>query len=603
MRRTTQCLLIVLLLCAAASAAPVLNYTIALTSPREHLVNVRMHVPGTSAERDLQLPVWNGLYQVRDFVQNVRRVHAQDARGGELPMRKVEKSTWRITGAQDGFDLKYQVYLDQPGPFGVQLNDEHAFFNFALLLMYPTDGREWPVTVTFQNVPADWRIATALPRVQGAKESRTFSASNYDHLVDSPVEVSAAVREASFEQDGALYRIAIHANPTDYNLQKIVGDVRRIVAATVTWMGDRPFSEYLFIFHFSRSAGGGGMEHAYSTAIDMNTERLHDSRSFAQVTAHEFFHLWNVKRIRPASLEPIDYMRENYTRALWFSEGVTSTAATLILVRAGLMDERAFLSEFEREIRVLQLRPAHNTQSAEEASLDAWLEKYPPYRLPVRSVSYYNKGEVLGFLLDLAMRSASNGSKSLRDLFHWMNKNYAQKGRYFADSDGVREAAEALTGADFRAFFKSYVAGVEELPYDRMLATVGFRLQRSGRIKPTTGFESVRNFDSPAVIVSVAENSDAHRAGLREGERVLEVAGKPAAGDIDDLINDRKPGETIKLRVEGDAGLREVKIKLGGRQEEEFTIVESENVTPAQRARRAAWVASEPQKMSAAASK
>src|SRR5262249_39245737 len=278
-------------------------------------------------------------------------------------------------------------------------------------------------------------------------------------------------------------------------------------------------------------------------------------------TAHEFMHLWNVKRIRPASLEPIDYTRENYTRALWFSEGVTTTAAMLVLVRSGLIDEAGLVAEMGRELRRLQLRPRHNTQraerirlthnteSAEDTSLDPWLDKDPPYRLPVRSISYYNKGEVLEFLLDLTMRQNSNGAKALRDLFRWLNQNYAQKNRYFKDSDGIREAAEALTSADFRNFFERYVAGVEELPYDQFLSRVGLKLQYGTRVVPVVGFEAVRNFDSPAVIVTVQEHSEAHKAGLAVGDILLEVDGKQAAADIEDMIAGKRPGTTITLHL------------------------------------------------------
>jgi predicted metalloprotease with PDZ domain len=295
-------------------------------------------------------------------------------------------------------------------------------------------------------------------------------------------------------------------------------------------------------------------------------------------------------------------MHENYTRALWFSEGVTTTAAMLVLVRAGLIDEAEFLAEMEHEIRTLQVRPAHETQSAEESSLDTWLDKYPPYRLPLRSISYYNKGEVLGFLLDLAMRQNSNGSKSLRDLFQWMNQNYARQGRYFKDSDGVREAAEALTKGDFRDFFQRYVAGVEELPYNQLLAPVGLKLQHGTHTVPVTGFESVRNFDSPAVIVTVQKNSAAEKAGLVEGDSLLEIDGKQAATDVDDVIAAKHPGQIVTLRVSGRKGIRDVKIKLGSRQEQDFKIVDVDKVSPEQRARRAAWLASEPEPVALGAS-
>ena len=187
------------------------------------------------------------------------------------------------------------------------------------------------------------------------------------------------------------------------------------------------------------------MEHANGTAIDLSAQTLSaNPDALASLTGHEFFHLWNVKRIRPQSLEPVDYTRENYTRALWFSEGTTTTAANIILLRAGLLDENRYLKSIAGEIGELERRPAHRTQSVEESSLDAWLEKYDYYRLPTRSISYYNKGNLLGVLLDLQVREASHGTASLRDILLWMNEHYARKGEFFSDTDGVRQAAEAV---------------------------------------------------------------------------------------------------------------------------------------------------------------
>src|SRR4029077_11124577 len=176
------------------------------------------------------------------------------------------------------------------------------------------------------------------------------------------------------------------ADPSDYNMDKIVAMLQSITASATAWMNDRPFESYLFIYHFPRGPAGGGMEHAYSTAISISTQTLTDRPdTLPDVTAHEFFHLWNVKRIRPQSLEPVDYTKEQYTRALWFSEGCTSTAEGIIELRAGLLDESVYLSRLGDEITELERRPAHRTQSAEESSLDAWLEGNAYYRRPERS--------------------------------------------------------------------------------------------------------------------------------------------------------------------------------------------------------------------------
>ena len=223
----------------------------------------------------------------------------------------------------------------------------------------------------------------------------------------------------------------IDADPADYDMEKIVAALHKIVAAATTWMNDRPFDSYMFLYHFPRGPAGGGMEHAYSTAIELNADTMKQSLSaLDSVTSHEFFHLWNVKRIRPQALEPVDYTKENYTRALWFSEGVTSTAEGVIQLRAGLLDETQYLDRLGEEITELEARPAHLTQSAEESSLDAWLEGNAYYRRPERSISYYNKGELLGVMLDLAVREASHGRASLREVLQWMNANYAQAGPF-----------------------------------------------------------------------------------------------------------------------------------------------------------------------------
>ena len=590
MRRATFLILWMWLAVATAAAAPPVDYTISLANAREHLLKVQIHVAGTSAERDLQLPVWNALYQVRDFAQYVRRVTAQNAAGQPLPVRKIDKTTWRVSHAESGADIEYEILAELPGPFGAHANGTHVFLNLAMVLMYPADSRDAPMTVAFADLPPGWRIATALPTLRAG----VYTGRNYDRLVDGPVEIGA-FRETSFEEGGATYRIVVDADPADYDLEQLQRWVRQIVIAGVWWMDDRPFTEYLFLYHFPRGHGGGGMEHAYSTAIDVSVDLLRENPlEFTSTTAHEFFHLWNVKRLRPQSLEPIDYTRENFTVSLWFAEGVTTTVGDLMLLHAGLMTERQYLDELTKEIRALELRPAHLVQSVEEASLDTWFDKYPQYRTPERSVNYYNKGRILGVLLDLAVRERSAGKKSLRDVLQWMNRNYANQARYYPDSAGVERAAEAITGADFSQFFRDYVAAAEELPYNDLFRTVGLKLERSRTMAVYPGFLTVRNFDQPSVVVSVDSGSEAERAGLSAGDTILTVNGKVATGEFEDRLAGMKVGDTIRLRVTGRKGSREVKVKLGGRDEESFAIVELPTVTPEQRARRAAWLASEP---------
>jgi predicted metalloprotease with PDZ domain len=336
------------------------------------------------------------------------------------------------------------------------------------------------------------------------------------------------------------------------------------------------------------------MEHAYSTAIDLNAQTLKDNfQAFDDVTAHEFFHVWNVKRIRPQSLEPIDYTKENYTRALWFSEGVTSTVEDILLLRAGLLDEGRYLQRIGDQISELMQRPAHQTQSAEESSLDAWLEKYAYYEQPERSISYYNKGELLGLMLDLKVRDASQGAASLRDLFQWMNQNFARQKKFFSDSAGVRTAAEAVCHQDLSAFFDKYVAGVEEIPWDEFFQSVGLRVVRRTATLADPGFVAARNFDAPPRVIRVRTASEAEKAGLVAGDVLLEINGRVAASDFERRLGELRPGDILHLRVRHRSGEREIQWKIGTREEVEFELKDVDNVTTQQKARRGAWLRGE----------
>jgi predicted metalloprotease with PDZ domain len=573
-----------------ASSAAAVAYTISLAAPEQHLVEVQILLSPGAAHRELQLPVWNALYQVRDFVQYVNWVRATDRAGKPLPVRELHKSLWEITGAEGGAIVDYQMFVDSFGPFGSQLNTHHAFFNLAQVLMYPVDARNATMTVRFNGLTDGWHIATPLTSVPDGR----FSAENYDRLVDSPVEIGS-FQESDFDEADGHFRVIVDAEAADYDMAQIVANLHKVVAGAISWMNDRPFDSYMFLFHFPRGPGGGGMEHAYSTAIDLNADTLaRRADALPGLTAHEFFHLWNVKRIRPSTLEPVDYTKENYTRALWFSEGVTSTAEGVIQLRAGLLDEKRYLERLGDEISELERRPAHLTQSVEESSLDAWLEGDSYYRRPERSISYYNKGELLGVTLDLAIRDASHDRASLRDLLQWMNQNYAKKGRFFSDSEGVREAAEAVSHANLGEFFTKYVAGTEEIPWDDFFRGVGLKVIRQTNTVPDAGFVASRNFDGPMSVGAVTPGSDAERAGLQVGDTIVEIQGRAVGQESREDLARLAPGDALAVKVRGRRGAeRELKWKVGSRQEILYQVKDLDNVTAEQRARRGFWLKGE----------
>jgi len=552
-----------------------------------------MDIPQGLAEHELQLPVWNALYQVRDFSQYINWIRAESSTGAPLSLSHLNKSRWQVEGAELGARVLYEVYADNPDPYGAQFNSHHAFFNLAEILLYVDDLRSSPATVEIRDLPTDWKIATPL-----TKRGDAYSAENYDRLVDSPIEIGS-FEEQAFAGACGQYRVVLDRESDPQNgaekskrtLAAIVPQLQRIVSSASAWMNDCPFQNYMFIYHASDSPAGGGMEHSYSTAITLPTKDFDaiSDRLFGY-TAHEFFHLWNVKRIRPQSLEPVDYTKENYTPALWFSEGVDSTVAEYILLHAGLQDEKTYLDHLSEQITDLEGRPAHLTQSVEQSSLDAWLEKYPYYGLPDRSISYYNKGELLGVLLDLAMRDATNGRESLRDLFRWMNEHYAKQGKYFADSSAVRDAAEELSHADLHEFFQKYVSGTDEIPWDKFFARVGLQVVRSDIVLADPEFQAVQKFDQPPVVVAVQPGNDALRSGLSAGDAILKINGKSVSRDFQDVIAQLAPGEMLRLSVRRGSSERMLEWKLGSRKQVVYQVRDLPTVTRDQRARRAAWL-------------
>ena len=575
-----------------AQAEPT-EYFVSLADSANHLAHVSVRLREGSGARVLEMPVWNALYQVRNFAANIENVRAQDASGAAVAIDNVKTSEWQITAPPGCLIVNYDIYLNSPGPFGTTLNEDHGFFNWAMVLMYSPAYRAEASSVRFLDVPTTWELrdvhvfGAAAP---GKVDQAVGIARNYDELVDSPVEVGT-FQQSSFQQDGGTYYVVVHGNPADYDMAKLDTVLKQITHAEVDWMQDRPFDEYTFLYHFPHGPAGGGMEHAYGTAIDVNADRLRgDLLPLAEVTAHEFFHLWNVKRIRPQSLEPINYQAEMDTRALWFSEGVTSTVGDLMMVRSGLFDERQYLAQISGEITELQRRPAHTWQSVEESSLDAWFEGIAAYRSPERSISYYNKGEIDGILLDLRIRQLTNGTKSLRDLFHLMNDQYAKQHRFFPDSAGVEQAAESITGQSFGEFFGDYVAGVKEIPYDEFFQFVGLQVVPVTTRAATAGFTSTANLGGQPEIARVDPNSDAQRQGILPGDRVTAVNGAPAQAYLDEELSRLAPGTVIHLQLENRRGKREVELRLGVRQEQSYEVRDLPAVTAAQREHRSAWI-------------
>jgi len=462
----------------AGPAHATIKYRVSLAHPEEHLFHVTMTIPLADGDKGVvvQMPAWNTLYQVRDFAYRVRDVHEVEPAGSvaQLPLPvKLDKQTWRFERDASSprprqISLTYAVFWDDAGPFNSQLNVHHAFVNPAEILMYVPSRRSEDAEVSFDDVPAGWNLLAEL--AQG-HDTNAFSAPTYDALVDSPVE-AGKFDEFEFDSGGGHFRVVLDANSAVR--PRLQAAIERITAYQLQLMGGAPFRQFTFFVHIGPdpSVGEGGMEHMNSTAVAGPT-----LESTVALSAHEFFHVWNVKRIRPQDLEPVDYTKEQYTRALWFAEGLTDAYASYTLERTGLWSKKQFYDDLAEQIMRLQTRPAHLWQSAEESSLDAWFEKYDGYNVPDHSISYYDKGQILGVLLDLEIRDATDNHKSLDDVFRLMNERFAKQGKFYDESTDIRAAVEQVAGKSFEDFFRRYISGVDELPYDQILSIAGLELK------------------------------------------------------------------------------------------------------------------------------
>lgn len=551
-----------------ASCRATIQYAVSLDHPEQHLFHVTMTIPDVSGEVTVQMAAWDALYQVRDFSERVQQVAAFV--GSEVaPIEKLDKQTWRIRGTGT-VKISYETYWNDVGPFASQLNHEHAFINPAMILLYVPERSNESVHLVMRDVPEQWQATgSSIQFMESMGKARNFwgDAPSYDALADAPIE---AGQFQEFDLPGVSPRITVVVHGDNWKKKQVAEDLKRICQYELKLMDGAPFVRYVFIFHIGKDAGGGGMEHSNSTAIGVGSDEY-----LPAVAAHEFFHLWNVKRIRPASLEPVDRSKEQYTRALWFAEGVTNTYGSYTLVRSGIWSKKQFYDDLAEQINELENRPANRWQSAEQSSLDAWLEKYPLYNQPDYSVSYYTKGQLLGDLLDILIRDRTDNERSLDDLMRAMNADFAKQGKTYRDSLDVRLTAEKVAGSSFEEFFKKYVAGTEPFPYERVLAIAGLELRTAEHRRATLGFFSERDASESLIVRTVDPGGPAAQAGVRVDDVIIGWNSSEVPRRVDRWLREQKAGDLLKLRVRREDKESTIEFRLGEFKETVYEVTET----------------------------
>ncbi|BDG08669.1 M61 family metallopeptidase [Anaeromyxobacter paludicola] len=569
-----------------------MDYRVSMDEPHRHLFDVeaRLERPGDVAV--LALPVWTpGSYLVREFARNVEGVRAEDERGRPLRIERLDKQRFRlVAGGAARAVIRYRVYANDLTVRTSHLDGTHGYWNGASLFLY-AEGREGEPCALEVVAPEGWRVSTAL----GGGPSR-FTAPDYHALVDAPVEVGRH-RIARFTALGKEHELAVWGEGT-LDLERFAADVRRIVEHLGGLMGGLPYERYLFLVHLSEKRKGG-LEHGSSTTLHVARTGFHPPDAYAEtlsLVAHEFFHAWNVKRLKPRALLPYDYAREQYTRLLWWFEGVTSYYDHLALARAGFIDGQKLLQHLGEELTALARTPGARKMSPEEASFLAWVKLYRPDENSVNSgVSYYLAGECVAFALDLLLRRAG---RSLDELLLRLYRRYGAEG---VPEDGVeREVAELLGEDAARAFFDAHVRGTVPPTEALALEHLGLALHRRkaegpedkggtparpGQKNGPGGWLGVDLGGNAKLTVSaVRAGSPAERAGLyAEDEIIAEGGFKVDKAQLLERLKERGPSGELRLHVFRREALLEVRVPLAEPPEDTLWLAPREGASEGER--------------------
>lgn len=570
-----------------------MEYLIEMDKPSSHIFHVTFRLSGLNTSAvDCKLPVWTpGYYWITNFPKNVFSFSVTNEDGENLKWEKTDKNTWRInTEKAQAITVKYCVYAFTQSVADPFLDAGRAYISPAGLFMYVDGKINHPVSVEVKPYKEWKRISTGLDIVQN--KSNTFYAPNFDVLYDSPILVGNQ-GITTFKVQGKKHTIAMEF-PKDFDTSKLTLDFKRIVETSASIMGDIPYKHYTFII---MGEGRGGLEHSNSMAVFSNGKAYNPNdikgyKRWLSFIAHEYFHLFNIKSIRPISLGPFDYNKENNTKMLWFSEGGTVYYEYLIGNRAGFLTQSEFFHETENIIRNYEDVPGHLFQSATESSFDTWINFFNrSENAQNTTISYYDKGFALCLLLDLKIRNATNGRKSLDDLMRTLyNKYHIKMGRGFKDEEFKNES-ENICGCSIDDIL-TYASTVNKIDYQKYLEPFALSIDTSSKIMPDCWLgANYRYVDKKVVVSSVEWNSPAYYADLSAQDTIISVNGeKIDRNKLEEIIKNGSKGDKLQLLISNRTQRKEITIALGEKHEKSFKISRKENPTPQQKMLYEGWL-------------
>ena len=571
-------------------------YYIAVPEPENHLLEVELAIADWQEEiLDVKLPVWTpGSYLVREYAKHLQDFEAIAADGKALDWQKISKNHWQINcGNHREIRVRYRLFCNELTVRTNHIDQTHAFFTGAAVFMYvPEYGdkygdkygdRGYQVKIT--EIPANWQIATALPNIA----EHTFYAKDFDTLVDSPFEIGIQERY-EFEVLHKQHRFIVWGEH-NANMARVVKDTAALIKVEAEMFGGLPYDHYDFILHTSN--GFGGLEHRDCTVLLYNRLGFRKEESYLQflnLVAHEFFHTWNVKRLRPKGLQHFDYDNENYTGSLWFSEGTTSYYDQIFPLRAKLYAPSHYLKLVSKSITRLQNTFGRNVQSLHESSFDTWIKLYrPDANTHNNQVSYYLKGELVSMLLDLLIRSQTNNLRSLDRVMQILWERFGKTEIGFSEAD-LHEVIESVAGIDLSGFWHDYLYGKRELNYNYYFEPFGLELRSSRTAVPFTGL-TLKPKNGMAEVEKVEFGSPAQKAGISTGDLILAIANiRVTADNFSDRLQDFTIGTTIPVAIFQQDLLRHVQMTLQEPIANHFEVTQVSQASPSQEMNLQLWL-------------
>lgn len=582
-----------------------IEYLIDIENPATQTCDITMTVRGWTGESlDVHLPVWRpGRYEVLEPAGTIRTMAATDGKGKKLPIEKVAKSSWRVTtGGNSVVRIKYTLYANALNNRTRHIDDTHAFLSGSTVFLFVHELRAAPIEVVV-NAPKGWEIATGLERSPSVPN--ILIAPDYDTLVDSPLEIGEH-EVLRYEVEGVPHEIVIWGSfPVNavVTRDQMLADFAKFTKVQHDLFGAFPYTRYVFLTHIGAGMGGG-TEHVNSTIIQTKPDNFTDKgryRNFLGLACHELFHTWNVKQFRPEGLKPYDYLRENYTKLLWVAEGTTTYYDTLLLVRAGLTKPDEYLESLAENMRSEANRPGRLVQSLEESSFDAWIKFNRATPDSANStVSFYSKGELVNFLLDMELRKRTGNKRSLDSVMKMLYERYPLSGPAYSTDDLKAILAEIGKGS-YEEFFSKYVSGTEELDVDIALAAAGLELMRqkapdidgedaTPAKTPFLGL-TLKDVETVAVVSAVQSDGPASKAGVMVDDQVMALNGRRLrAADLDTHLQGLGVDEAATLLVFRRDAIRTIEIRPEMRAQEKWSIKRVDGASDEQKTIYTSWL-------------